>query len=84
MITLFEDFTDNVWYHGSYHENITTFNTRRDTTANRLGVYFSDSEKDSRTYGDTIYVVKLHLSKTLDLTKYGEQGIDNFEGLINC
>lgn len=82
MITLFEDFTDNIWYHGSHDDNITSFNTRRDTKLNRLGTYFSDIEKESKRYGSNIYVVKLHLSKTLNLTKYGEQGIDNLEGFL--
>ena len=39
-------------------------------------------EKESKRYGNEIYVVKLHLSKTLDLTSYGEQGLDNFENFL--
>lgn len=83
MITIFEEFTDNVWYHGSYNDDIITFNTRRDTKANRLGTYFSNLEKESKRYGDNIYVVKLHLSKTLDLVKYGDRGYDNYENFLN-
>lgn len=82
MITIFEEFTDNMWYHGSYNDNITTFNTRRDTKANRLGTYFSNIEKESKRYGENIYVVILHLSKTLDLTPYGEKGFDNYENIL--
>jgi hypothetical protein len=84
MLTTFEKFNNDneIWYHGSYNDDITSFKTRRDTTKSRMGIYFSDTEKESKRYGKYIYVVKLHLEKTLDLTPYGEQGIDNYEKLL--
>lgn len=76
-----ENIDEKFWYHGSYNDNISTFITRRRT--NRLGIYFSDVEKESKRYGSNIYVVKLHLEKTLDLSKYGEQGYDNYENFLD-
>ena len=83
MIITFENFNnDEIWYHGSYDNNITSFKTRRDTKKSRMGVYFSDTEKEAKRYGKFIYSVKLHLEKTLDLVKFGEQGIDNYENML--
>lgn len=85
MLTTFEQFSNDneIWYHGSYDDNITSFRTRRDTRKSRMGTYFSDTEKEAKRYGKYIYVVKLHLEKTLDLTPYDEQGIDNYEKLLS-
>lgn len=79
---LFENDTDTIWYHGSSWNDIRTFNVRRDRYKNRMGSYFSDTKTEAHRYGKNIYSVKLHVCKTLDLTKYGEYGFENFENML--
>lgn len=78
----FEEFEDKVWYHGSYSHNINQFIVRRDKMRNKMGSYFSDTMSEAKRYGSYIYKVKLYTTKTLDLTKYGEYGFDNYEMLL--
>ena len=61
----------NVWYHGSYYENIEKFNTRR--TKDKMGVYFADDKRIAEMMRGGmyyLYTVKIKPKKVFDVSKY--------------